>query len=106
MTQDPNTSTGEENARNSGVWNTDEWCDMIPPHDDEYDDCAHCGKRFLARASADNFFCNDCHSAGWHLGNDEEWAYETCPDCGEMNRHCGCYDLCEDCGHMNKDCWC
>lgn len=44
-----------------------------PPHDDEYDDCAYCGKTFLARTSADNFYCDHCYSAGYHLPLDNDF---------------------------------
>lgn len=41
--------------------------DPEPSHDDEYDDCAACGRRFLARCAFDDMRCNDCYLA------DEEW---------------------------------
>jgi len=39
-------------------------------------------------------------------GNPEDWEFDTCIECGELNKDCGCYDLCEDCGHFLKECWC
>lgn len=43
---------------------------MTPNTPDEYDRCAHCNRKFLARASFDNFYCDDCYLSGEYLEDD------------------------------------
>lgn len=44
-----------------------------PAQDDpeEYDFCAHCGRPFLARTSADDFYCDDCYRYQEYLDEDQ-----------------------------------
>lgn len=41
---------------------------------DEYDRCAHCNRKFLARTSADNFYCDDCYKTQEYLEEDPDYS--------------------------------
>lgn len=46
----------------------------------EMDHCAECGRLFLARTSADNFYCDDCYSSPAYPFDNEHYRLDDVYD--------------------------